>query len=180
MLCYCLRLYWLFQSTLPRGERRICLLSAVHTTDFNPRSHEGSDVYDIMESVADAGISIHAPTRGATILLVLSNLLSSISIHAPTRGATCIGMDLWHVFHISIHAPTRGATLLPHDNVFVGGNFNPRSHEGSDPGMPILSAFSSDFNPRSHEGSDGMWMDGRQCILVISIHAPTRGATKVR
>ena len=33
----------LFQSTLPRGERRLLLLAIYRYSDFNPRSHEGSD-----------------------------------------------------------------------------------------------------------------------------------------
>ena len=55
-------------------------------------------------------ISIHAPTRGATIGSEpgFPNLL--ISIHAPTRGATFnIKLDTKRI-DISIHAPTRGAT----------------------------------------------------------------------
>ena len=55
--------------------------------------------------------------------------------------------------------------------------FNPRSHEGSDREewkniKPIW-----DFNPRSHEGSDWCPPDISVLFLVISIHAPTRGAT---
>ena len=44
-----------------------------------------------MES-ADANgynISIHAPTRGATIASISAPTALDISIHAPTRGATC-------------------------------------------------------------------------------------------
>ena len=33
-----------FQSTLPRGERRSCCNKVTVILDFNPRSHEGSDV----------------------------------------------------------------------------------------------------------------------------------------
>ena len=33
-------------------------------------------------------ISIHAPTRGATVTAAMSAKLGDISIHAPTRGAT--------------------------------------------------------------------------------------------
>ena len=56
-------------------------------------------------------------------------------------------------------------------------NFNPRSHEGSDVAFQPLNLFSrTNFNPRSHEGSDEMERKIRK-ILVISIHAPTRGAT---
>ena len=55
----------LFQSTLPRGERRSRVtLDKLHL-DFNPRSREGSDPYHFPQSVTDT-ISIHAPARGAT------------------------------------------------------------------------------------------------------------------
>ena len=100
-------------------------------------------------------ISIHAPTRGATIDWVSNPLCNAISIHAPTRGAT-------------------GRTPSPGDGA---SDFNPRSHEGSDrrqpppcggqflfqstlprgerplPVSPKTSSITY-FNPRSHEGSD--------------------------
>ena len=54
--------------------------------------------------------------------------------------------------------------------------FNPRAHEGRDfAALPsILKAAS--FNPRAHEGRD---IHNRQIRLrtIVSIHAPTRGAT---
>ena len=34
------------------------------------------------------------------------------------------------------------------------------------------------FNPRSHEGSDTTWETEPMYYLSISIHAPTRGATR--
>ena len=57
-----------FQSTLPRGERRVYTV------------HDISTAY----------ISIHAPTRGATNYKDNQYNQQEISIHAPTRGATCI------------------------------------------------------------------------------------------
>ena len=54
---------------------------------FNPRSHKGSDL-DVREDDSYNAISIHAPTRGATITTVQKDSLIAISIHAPTRGAT--------------------------------------------------------------------------------------------
>ena len=54
-----------FQSTLPRGERRKECRHFHPADDFNPRSHEGSDLHSLgIKSVIR--ISIHAPTRGAT------------------------------------------------------------------------------------------------------------------
>ena len=58
-------------------------------------------------------ISIHAPTRGATLFQLAGLQLIRISIHAPTRGATEINEEVKKAMKISIHAPTRGATAKP-------------------------------------------------------------------
>ena len=81
-------------------------------------------------------------------------LLYSISIHAPTKGAT----EQWSAKIdrqcISIHAPTKGATKSFTYCTTSSAYFNPRSHEGSDPGY-----------------AECHW------LCTISIHAPTKGAT---
>ena len=102
-------------------------------------------------------ISIHAPTRGATGARYVPKFFNGISIHAPTRGATDNRTGDIKCLKISIHAPTRGATS--HTTLSVVGilDFNPRSHEGSDPFQ---------YDPAVAEN--------------ISIHAPTRGATDIK
>ena len=57
-----------FQSTLPREERRQGLAAESDWDDFNPRSHERSDMEN-EDIVRELAISIHAPTRGATAIL---------------------------------------------------------------------------------------------------------------
>ena len=131
--------------------------------------------------------------------MVLPEHRGIISIHAPTRGATPTGRSRYLFTIISIHAPTRGATNPTCQNNRSLRNFNPRSHEGSDPRFLVVLYLLTDFNPRSHEGSDWLWvgaMDGQcdfnprshegsdvrlasssQSSPNISIHAPTRGAT---
>ena len=123
-----------FQSTLPRGERRLLSsISAVSHTYFNPRSREGSDsparffplpcLYfnprsregsDGVIFLAPSGvttISIHAPARGATAYPAQNTLREAgISIHAPARGATIPVVPPALFKYISIHAPARGAT----------------------------------------------------------------------
>ena len=57
--------------------------------------------------------------------------------------------------------------------------FNPRSHERSDAGVVGIAIGVVNFNPRSHERSD----KNPQAVANnsnISIHAPTRGATRLR
>ena len=56
---------------------------------FNPRSHERSDC-DNVTALISGKISIHAPTRGATQVRRTNSRKMFISIHAPTRGATAI------------------------------------------------------------------------------------------
>ena len=143
--------------------------------NFNPRSHERSDECVSIEGYCEE-ISIHAPTRGATLLSFSKFDRASISIHAPTRGATCIKKKgTSHKFNfnprshersdnvqyfiapadgISIHAPTRGATL---STVIV---LNISEFQST------LPREERHFSKREAEE-----------VLNISIHAPTRGAT---
>ena len=54
---------------------------------FNPRSHEGSDETGT-SGIYHVGVSIHAPTKGATDKDRKEVLGYQVSIHAPTKGAT--------------------------------------------------------------------------------------------
>ena len=144
-------------------------------------------------------ISIHAPTRGATIashkvamLFMYFNPRSYkrsdglghtvydctvISIHAPTRGATGGSKMTEKEAIISIHAPTRGATCFAAAIAFSRSYFNPRSYKRSDSARCKCENRSNNFNPRSYKRSD--WLEGEKLTqLGISIHAPTRGATR--
>ena len=142
-----------FQSTLLQEERQFKTSPFSRHHDFNPRSYKRSDSLSQSFS-ATLPISIHAPTRGATISLDVAFSHISISIHAPTRGAT-ISLDVaFSHISISIHAPTRGATNL-HINCECRIKF-----------QSTLLQEERRFN----------------CVVnnkmkIISIHAPTRGAT---
>ena len=61
--------------------------------DFNPRSHERSDLVKVGDQYK-LNISIHAPTRGATVFRRAERNSCRISIHAPTRGATIPNIDI--------------------------------------------------------------------------------------
>ena len=148
--------------------------------NFNPHSHEGSDY--------------RSRTRPTMITVFQSTL--------PRRERQSIRADENKRKIISIHTPTKGATIR------IGGylrwdlNFNPHSHEGSDANLELLciifSIFQSTlprrerqnckfcrsmqllyFNPHSHEGSDVSDLMLVGLIILISIHTPTKGATKL-
>ena len=141
---------------------------------FNSRAHGGRDFSTSFDDWL-TGVSIHAPTGGATRWLNRLALVHAVSIHAPTGGATDSahrvsrrpsfnsrahgGRDkLWtagiHSVGVSIHAPTGGATgilLYP----------------------PPLTPC---FNSRAHGGRDQVY-PSYDVGCRVSIHAPTGGAT---
>ena len=98
--------------------------------------------------------SIHAPTRGATGAYIQTPVYIKISIHAPTRGATCIitVIQTWTIFQ---------STLLQEERL-DGHNF---------PCLPII--FQSTLLQEERHSRQS----GKPKSLLISIHAPTRGAT---
>ena len=122
--------------------------------------------------VHEYNISIHAPTRGATLedpdseweydkfqsthprgvrpyVLPINAAGFEISIHAPTRGATFCLVILLYLLVISIHAPTRGATELFFKDSKRWSNFNPRTHEGCDSFLRFLR-FPNDLFQSTH------------------------------
>ena len=167
--------------------------------DFNPRSHEGSDVsvpvYDFIQRVFQSTLP-RGERQSSVCSLVASSQFQSTLPRGERRGCCKSSRE--------------------------AQNFNPRSHEGSDRrrlrsllrpvefqstlprGERLKVIYSHSFictisihaptrgatgymlrqlrdpeyfNPRSHEGSDGIFAD-LYAKKVISIHAPTRGATR--
>ena len=99
-----------FQSTLPRRERHINVLTAnIGNIDFNPRSREGSDRTLLLNNF-DIIISIHAPAKGATAGRIIKVAPDGFQSTLPRRERQFIECRSF----ISQH------------------HFNPRSREGSD------------------------------------------------
>ena len=105
--------------------------------------------------IEKAIVSIHAPARGATAIVVSFLLLGQVSIHAPARGATTSidAKKYWSKFQFTLPRGERQETRHYKE---LDRRFNSRSREGSDLG---------------HLGSHG--------VHLVSIHAPARGATRV-
>ena len=103
---------------------------------------------------------------------------SYISIHAPTKGATFTNIYVTITEAISIHAPTKGATAQPYNYYgcrLFQSTLPRRERLSTDFCNPATALY---FNPRSHEGSDGTKLQ-IDTMRVISIHAPTKGATAI-
>ena len=98
-----------------------------------------------------------------------------ISIHAPTRGATEQRRKLksWFEFQSTLPREERRLSASVLSSSLIFQSTLPREERQSQVFCCFLDNY---FNPRSHERSDLS-----SCIKyvkpVISIHAPTRGAT---
>ncbi len=122
-----------FQSTHPHGVRLgevwFCWLG--RHGGFNPRTHTGCDSRSYTQHVFIM-VSIHAPTRGATLHGPVLRRGIRVSIHAPTRGATefmhfCSDMLMFQSTH------PHGVRLVSTINTRSPDCFNPRTHTGCDP-----------------------------------------------
>ena len=80
---------------------------------------------------------------------------------------------------ISIHAPVKGATSSTNGDRRLVHNFNPRTREGCDVKATESNAEINDFNPRTREGCDHQARLHPFNDVVISIHAPVKGATRL-
>ena len=98
----------LFQSTHPRGVRLRQLSISTLLACFNPRTHEGCD---------------HRPHNYKQKI--------GVSIHAPTRGATLSTLKTWVTGQFQSTHP-RGVRLTIRSLMQMFGSFNPRTHEGCD------------------------------------------------
>ena len=100
-------------------------------------------------------VSIHAPTRGATLFICAKSIVNTWFQSTHPHGVRLIGNTHKRFgYNVSIHAPTRGATQCGLGSYPVMISFNPRTHTGCDIYMRT-----------------GSWWN------KVSIHAPTRGAT---
>ena len=146
-----------FQSTLPRGERRTC-----------PGDDRPARVYVFQSTLP----------RGERLGRFGSFFVGSIFQSTLPRGERQIvaSRDLAGD-PISIHAPTRGATLLFLRDFLIPTDFNPRSHEGSDQGPYHRDSRGRKFQSTLPRGERQRYQGEESEFHVISIHAPTRGAT---
>ena len=122
---------FLFQSTLPREERRRYRRIRVVLNIFQstlPREERPSAPFS---SSPIWQISIHAPTRGATHASISLSSCGDISIHAPTRGATYkYAVDIGILsFQSTLPREERRFWIICRTSLVY---FNPRSHERSD------------------------------------------------
>ena len=144
---------------------------------FNPRSHTGSDIQDGHHYQLAAG-SNPRPHTGSDGRQVRGHPEEvRVSIHAPTRGATLAkgGTFKAIVFQSTLphgERPTKHTERYPWKS-----SFNPRSHTGSDEVYMQTKVDYLLFQSTLPHGERQMQHGRHGNTAYVSIHAPTRGAT---
>ena len=109
-------------------------------------------------------------------ILIIADTRICVSIHAPTRGATKGNCYLLDNGKVSIHAPTRGAT----QSLFHA--HGARMFQSTHPHGVRLSYIHNNFTHLRFQSTHPHGVRqtfAKTCIEIniVSIHAPTRGAT---
>ena len=102
-------------------------------TNFNPRSHEGSDMVHRKSTESARLFQSTLPRRERLIIPIFILSVNRFQSTLPRRERRWLLGWVRRYNYISIHAPTKGATVQGKILSLFCGDFNPRSHEGSDP-----------------------------------------------
>ncbi len=143
-----------FQSTHPHGVRLLKSPRNVPRKSFNPRTHMGCDSW-FFTTWSDA---------------------SEVSIHAPTWGAT---EDDYRGYAMILFQSTHPHGVRPNGKSIMRcvNGFNPRTHMGCDVIFFFHLTFDDLFQSTHPHGVRPASPGGYPGHLLVSIHAPTWGAT---
>ena len=169
-------LFWQFQSTHPHGVRHKKKLVSCAIECFNPRTHTGCDfcasmccfTHSVFQSTHPHGV------RPISSLALLNSMMfQSTHPHGVRRLIAPTWLTKPSLFQ-STH-PHGVRLIVPHQSssIFRFQSTHPHGvrHFGFPPRLlPVC------FNPRTHTGCDVKEL-GAHKVLLVSIHAPTRGAT---
>ena len=169
----------MFQSTLPRGERRSNRTGTHRRHNcFNPRSREGSDKkYTQMQTYKEVLFQSTLPRGERHFRGCFLYGRSAVSIHAPARGATLDNLYYLLFVPVSIHAPARGATALLFVLSVCKLLFQSTLPRGERLRHQDVERFLFLFQSTLPRGERRHAVTFLTCSPKVSIHAPARGAT---
>ena len=174
---------------------------AMRSRCFNPRSRTGSDDRGVQAAAIGDGVSIHAPARGATTRSSSMPLLLSSFNPRSRTGSDCfawwarpyslLGFNPRSRTGSDVSSPNPATSGLMFQSTLPHGErpqphrlrrigmrrFNPRSRTGSD--RPASTHFSPSpmFQSTLPHGERPDCLRLSRRPVVVSIHAPARGAT---
>ena len=188
-----------FQSTHPRGVRQKILPGPAICRCFNPRTHEGCDLWlrrqwimvksfnprthegcdtEQMQYLKSLALFQSTHPRGVRPIVALNDSVQKLFQSTHPRG---VRLPCGHCVQClqkfqSTHP--RGVRLNQHSINSPLVKFQSTHPRGVRRLLTCSKYYCVGFNPRTHEGCDQQSQEAVNTSLV-SIHAPTRGATDV-
>ena len=150
--------------------------NAQRLANFNPRSHEGSDSMMTSRLVWIRSFQSTLP-RGERLQFYNQEGFTMNFNPRSHEGSDCESSYGKRDIQISIHAPTRGATTVT-AMWTDAAKFQSTLPRGERPGLCFAQKLWQKFQstlPRGERRGSNFHIDASS---LISIHAPTRGATK--
>ena len=165
-----------FQSTHPRGVRLKQIAQPISSQKFQSTHPRGVRPSVILPTAPRQFVSIHAPTWGATTRYVNScrSVLFQSTHPRGVRRCPCPRTQPTSCFNPRTHVGCDQRV----DRLFkTDPSFNPRTHVGCDIFSTAFLISSSEFQSTHPRGVRPFWILERMCVMGVSIHAPTWGAT---
>ena len=139
-----------FQSTHPHGVRHRMVISGYFRFGFNPRTHTGCDSEQRTRLAATGCFNPRTHT-GCDACKEPVAVDLGVSIHAPTRGATPPN-DTTPCFVMFQSTHPHGVRRLRRRTQSRKGSFNPRTHTGCDLSLMSIDFISSLFQSTHPHG----------------------------
>ena len=155
-----------FQSTHPHGVRPLPLrITPLQTGSFNPRTHTGCDPFSDTSYTGYNKFQSTHPHGVRLSLMIFSASIYHVSIHAPTRGAT-VPNPQHHSIDMFQSTHPHGVRLASNCDKDIWTLFQSTHPHGV---RQIIDGGGggtiAGFNPRTHTGCDN-----RYSGLAISVH----------
>ena len=163
-----------FQFTRPRGARPSGASTQAWRRCFNSRAREGRDRSTPTLSCAMVRFNSRA-REGRDQVRQQEVSGAGVSIHAPARGATLKPREAEYNGMFQFTRP-RGARPFRRASGSRSTKFQFTRPRGARRRMRRTCSISTGFNSRAREGRD-FRERGRHALEAVSIHAPARGAT---
>jgi len=168
-----------FQSTRPRGARRLKVSGRNRNGVFQSTRPRGARLSNAITRLTTIQVSIHAPAWGATWCMPIPLGVSKFQSTRP-RGARRRSWRILPAMRTFQSTRPRGARLGTGQLIITEGEFQSTRPRGARQVAPSRwNWVPSGFNPRARVGRDDLGGLLRAHHFV-SIHAPAWGATSPR
>ena len=169
-----------FQSTRPRGARRVASVSSSAPVEFQSTRPRGArpSIHEPYSSMADRQFQSTRPRGARPARRGDAYRHHGVSIHAPAWGATRANIDDGHQLK-RFNPRARVGRDVQHDSAYGRPTrFNPRARVGRDGPRATLGVVRNAFQSTRPRGARRA-TTGSCCQLHrVSIHAPAWGATR--